>query len=166
MPTPRNLFQLFTTNHPSMARRCQVLPICLWSSKCLSGGRFGSKDEERLRMLRFHCSVFIVVLICIFFLLLTGYLGSLLVRCCLPFSHGNRSSACLFHLVGYVPNQAIQNLKGSCVMLNSLYQYVLTIKRVSSLSMKSSGRSKVHPLSLLHAPPFIKSKLKHKSTLL
>lgn len=50
--------QLLTSIHPSMVLLCQVLPICLWSSKCLSGGRFGEKDEERLRMLCLYCWVF------------------------------------------------------------------------------------------------------------
>lgn len=56
--------QLITSLHPSIHPsiylwRCRAKSflICQSSSKRLSGGRFGKKDDDSLRMLRFHCSV-------------------------------------------------------------------------------------------------------------
>ena len=52
------------STHPSIYLwRCRAKSflICQSSSKRLSGGRFGKKDDDSLRMRRFHCSVLVLI---------------------------------------------------------------------------------------------------------
>ncbi len=87
--------------YPSTVLLCQASLICLSSSKCLSGGRFGRKDEERLRMLVLF-SVFqegsYPGLVSIVWAFMEQKKNGGVHDFCSPLSSGNRSSTCLFNL--------------------------------------------------------------------